>query len=114
MVNVVLDGVSKEYSKELLNEVSKIYAKEFNISFNVVDCYNYKLPETWRTDLEMEKIKSISRKKSDIYLLFSNEDWDNQNDSGDYSVVGEAHDGLGYAWIETHNKKEDIKILHMN
>lgn len=109
--NVALDGVSKEYAKKLLNEISERYTLEFNILFNAVDFYNHKLPETWRTDLEMEKIRDSSRKRSDIYLLFSNKDWDNKNDSGDFSVVGEAHEDLGYAWIETHNKEEDIKNL---
>ena len=109
--NVALDGVSKEYAKKLLNEISERYAQEFNISFNAVDFYNHKLPETWCTDLEMEKIRDSSRKRSDIYLLFSNKDWNNKSDSGDFSVVGEAHEDLGYAWIETHNKEEDIKNL---
>lgn len=110
-VNIALDGVSKEYSKTLLDYASETYKKEFNISFNAVDFYNYKLPEIWRTDLEMEKIRDSAKKKSDVYLLFSDRDWNNKSDSGDYSVVGEAHEDLGYAWIETHNKEEDIKNL---
>ncbi len=110
-VNVALDGVSKEYAKELLNNVSEKYTQEFNISFNAVDFYKHNLPETWRTDLEMEKIRDSSRKRSDVYLLFSDKDWNNKSDSGDFSVVGEAHENVGYAWIETHNKEEDIKNL---
>lgn len=96
-VNIALDGVSKEYSEKLLDYVSEKYKKEFNISFNAVDFYTHNLPERWRTDLEMEKMKKASRKKSDVYFLFTNTDWDNESDSGNYSVVGEAHEKLGYA-----------------
>ncbi|MEK6906256.1 MAG: zinc-dependent metalloprotease family protein [Nanoarchaeota archaeon] len=106
-INVALDGVSKRYSEEIINYVSELYTKEFNISFEVVDFYKYNLPDEWRTDVEMEKIKNSFKKDSDIYLLFSGTDWDNKNDSGNYSVFGEAHESLGYVWIETHNEKTD-------
>lgn len=110
-VNVALDGVSRKYAQELLNEVSERYSKEFNISFKAVDFYNHKLPETWRTDLEMEKIKNKSRRRSDVYLLFSSRDWDNQDYLGSDPITGEAQDNLGYAWVETHNKKSDLENL---
>ncbi len=110
-VNIALDGVSRKYAKELLREVSDIYKKESNISFKIVDYYGYKLPDSWNTSSEMKKVRDFSRKRSDIYLLFSNRDWREQGDLDIDSITGEAQDNLGYAWVETHNKKRDVKNL---
>lgn len=116
-VNIGLDGTTKKQAEEIIKDVYDIFEKEFGIGFRMVDTYNFKMPDKWKDD-EMDKVRAAARNPSDIYLLFTQKDWTNLNDStyveakkDTGSVAGLADSYHGWSWIETqHDKKLVVQI----
>ncbi|MCG2717795.1 MAG: hypothetical protein L6408_03020 [Nanoarchaeota archaeon] len=100
-INVGIDGTFEKDAKEIIKKASKIYEKEFNIKFEIVDIYKSKLPDSWETLPAMKELKKRATKSSDIYLLFTDRDWDDETTGEGRSLLGQAHSGYGYTWIET-------------
>lgn len=109
--SVGLDGVSEEYASKLIKEVSEDYKKQFNIQIRIKNIFNYFLPKKeWFVEEEMEKIKRKSDKKSEIYILLTNNDIKNASDSND--LYGESYPSKGYLWVETrYGFKIDKNLL---
>lgn len=107
-INVGLDGISQQYAQELLSSVSQIYTKEFNISFHPIGFYDHKLPNSWKFHKEMKRLKGVASKQSDIYILLTNYNWDDDKTGSDYSLEGGANSSYGYLWAETQGDIERV------
>lgn len=107
-INVGLDGISQQYAQELLSSISQTYTKEFNISFQPIGFYGHKLPDSWNFYKEIERLKGVASKQSDIYILLTNHNWDDEKTGPAYSLEGEANPSYGYLWAETHGDTKEV------
>jgi hypothetical protein len=110
-VNIALDGVSRSFAQQLINEVSQVYTKEFNISIVAIGMYDHTLPDDWETDEQMAVIKKMVENESDIYMLFTGRNWRNENDRLFSSITAEAYRDSGYIYLETCYGENTANIL---
>jgi len=107
-VNVGLDDVSEKFARDAISRASAIFTKDFNISFKPVAFYDHKLPESWSTYDEMEKVKNEALKQSDIYLLLTDHNWNDEDDDEEHSVLGETNWQYGYVWTEAYQDMDYV------
>lgn len=107
-INVILDGTAPEKAGVLVGKASERFNRDFNISFRILGVYNYALPKSWDFSRVYQELFSGIRTKSELYLLFTDKDW---NEKGK-DLGGQASPNVGFGWIGTNNRAAENITLH--
>ncbi len=104
-INMILDGTAPEKAGELVGKASERFNRDFNISFRILGVYNYELPtKGWDFNTVYQKIVRGIKNRSDLYLLFTNKDW---NEQGKH--LGGQASTSGFGWISTNRRDQEAE-----
>lgn len=113
-ITIALDGVGKNFAREIVDFVSEEYQKTFNIAFKNVFFVDAPIEDSILTNEYLKKMRDSYGKKGDIFLLFTQKDWEKNysfiEKNAEDTLYGEAFPVSNYGWVETcHNKKKIIQ-----